>query len=326
MSLTVRRTSSWVLTLAVLIAIVVGVRRLPGSGGLIEELRWLLGGGWASTNVNRATLLLYYTEQTDIAASVEMLRQLLDDPDDRVVTGAYLILTDRLPPTIDKCARDSSPFVDLLVEWREKADARRMIAHADLALSGFHVAGVRAVGNDAWRRVEWDATFAESPIPVRQPDKRCMVAVTLPDARTTFTDGVFRQRWVQKARLDSIYSRWEFVSNPHARPDYRKLREARGEPIRALGDAELAEQLRLTPEELREMLSDPIDEVRWGAGRMLAIAGDARGIPAVCEWLAANPRWAGLMDELMRDLYGPGWRAFGESRGAASQPGEGGGG
>lgn len=84
---------------------------------------------------------------------------------------------------------------------------------------------------------------------------------------------------------------------------------------------ELRKQLWLSVDDLATMLSDPISEVRWGAGRILAVAGDERGLPALREWLKHNPRFTPLADKLMIDLYGPDLRSRSARGSATSQPG-----
>jgi hypothetical protein len=97
--------------------------------------------------------------------------------------------------------------------------------------------------------------------------------------------------------------------------------------LRAIPDAALREQVdQIGFGALLDMLADPIAEVRWGAGRILAVAGDARGVPAFCDWLQHHPRMTANADKLMAALLGRDWRDLCESGSPTSQPspGEGG--
>jgi hypothetical protein len=87
-------------------------------------------------------------------------------------------------------------------------------------------------------------------------------------------------------------------------------------PLVRLSAEQLRAELRVPPERLAELLADPLPAVRQAAGRILALAGDARGLPALDEWRRTR---SGLPPEaraLLADLYGEDWEDALESRSA----------
>lgn len=100
MSRTLRRTLSWLFVLVLIVFAVMGWHHLPGSGGLVDELRWLLARDYVPTSYfNRAAALIHLAEYEQAGTRRRLFEALLSDEDQRVVHSALLLLSDGLKST-----------------------------------------------------------------------------------------------------------------------------------------------------------------------------------------------------------------------------------
>ena len=73
-------------------------------------------------------------------------------------------------------------------------------------------------------------------------------------------------------------------------------------------------------DELSALLDDPVAQVRWAAGRILASSGDQRGLPALSEWLRDDPKAPRSAGKTLEQWFGPDWRKPFEGKAASTQP------
>jgi len=316
MSPVARRTISWLVVLAVLVAVTLVVRRLPGAGGVADELRWLLAcDNPPSRSFNRVSLLIREAEQRQLGARAALFRELLTDDDRRVVRGALVVLADHLRPSGTLHEDLRSVFAD----WFAAAPVRDKIDYLPYSL----ICSARAAG----RATEGDPPLAAitplvgSWVPaLGEDDQRWIIAATLernPDARELTQMLLFRGG----PGADSVVHRLQYLDGvtslkyPDPLDADHKLEPITMDALRA--------QYRLDADRLPAMLSDPLARVRWAAGRILAVCGDERGLPAFDEWLQANRRSRVAGEAIMIDLFGPEWRKRIESGGSTRQAGPG---
>jgi hypothetical protein len=117
MSLRVRRTLSWLGTAAVIAVLASAVRRLPGSGGLYEELHWLLSRAPTTRTLNQAFGLTLLAEQQRLGSTWAAWARLLRDDDPQVVQNALTVLGDKLRSD-PQCRRPEMADVrDVVQDW-----------------------------------------------------------------------------------------------------------------------------------------------------------------------------------------------------------------
>jgi hypothetical protein len=294
MSLATRRTLSWIGTLAVLAAGSIGVARLPGSGGLSSELRWLFG--WpSSANTNRAHVLFQLAARQAPHSQISILESLLSDSDPvaqqaglslsvtmvlgatsnppmmsrREALGPFLHWLARVPP--EKRLRfDPYPLLIAELPGAER-EATGLLTATDL---GWMIAGTGERGLD-WRERADALVFRRAP-----------------------AEPGIRQRLLMLDALQPIPG-----------------------DLAPLTPEDVAAELVPTSEQLLALLGDADTRVSWNAGRILAVSGDSRGVPGVRRWLQWNPQMATCADKLMTALYGPDWRDLCESGSPARESG-----
>lgn len=290
MTLLVQRIASWALTLAAFGGAAYGITHLPGAGGLVEELTCTLKHpirGAQAQNVFSVRLFEHPTTNVHLAKTI---RTLLHDDDPRIVRGTLVALADhcryqQMQGLIGTLAREE---VD---RWWHEAPVADRVAYLPASAQ-------------IWWQVSspYGPTGSYTPHPVTAPDQRWFVAANLtsdPTARELIDRALFGEH-----------------ANPPLRRALLLLYDAAAVP-----QPPTAAELRastippgvLDPDLLITMLDDEIPEVRMGAGRLLALTGDPRGIPAFCEWIDQNPRRAHIAEQLLTDLYGPDWRSHCES-------------
>ncbi len=125
MSRPLRRTLSWVFVLAIVAATLIGWNHVPGAGGVINELRWLL----ARDNVppqyyNRAKGLILLAEADKPGSRVTLFRVLLIDEDPRVARGAAQVIVDSIMAT----GGQPNELSNLFCEWVRSAPGNAKIA------------------------------------------------------------------------------------------------------------------------------------------------------------------------------------------------------
>ena len=315
MSLVLRRGISWVLTLGLLSSLAIGITHLPGSGGTLDEIRWLLRrDGVPSRDLNRASLLIRMLGREAAHTPGQVFQVLFSDKDPRIVHGAMRAFIDQRqfdlggPCPKDMCTAYSN--------WFRRASVAEKTATLP---QSFYICFVLV--NDIYSRtvdpvLPWDPMSSNWPLPATGDDLRWIVAATLQRGereRHAVDLVVFRRDGLSPYDVVQRLRRLDGMSPPinYSPPAVYSAVELK----------ELRKQLWLSVDDLATMLSDPISEVRWGAGRILAVAGDERGLPALREWLKHNPRFTPLADKLMIDLYGPDWRSRSARGSATSQPG-----
>ncbi|MGD8451128.1 MAG: hypothetical protein PVJ57_04865 [Phycisphaerae bacterium] len=266
-----------------LVAASVGWTRLPGVDGVRGELWWQLHrdklGPSDWTQIGR---LVHLTEFEVPGSRAPILKDLLSSGDFVVVDRTLQILSDLLVLR----GADSPNLLALVDGWLQSASADDKLAHRRVlcecgmrraALNGWkHDAQVPAVEDLRWILVATMDPYSMHTMLARDLLPLEADAVRTLSPRQLFLDGVMPA----PAGLGII-----MPGLPPAVP--------LGEPL---------------TESLIALLADPVPEVRWAAGRLLAVAGDARGVPAVIEWLQHEPGRTAVAEKLFSYLYGPEWR------------------
>jgi hypothetical protein len=304
MSRSARRAISWVGTLAVLAGGAIGLAHLPGSGGVGDELRWLLGRDRVSPKqFNRATGLIVLAERQKAGARTALYRDLLRERDPRLVRNAITLLANefgRGHVPDDLAAMFTEWFLASTPEQRLRYQPALLACCEPLLLfRGIDPERGTGPASQPW------------PLPAAVGDYRWLVAGTLwrQHAGRAFADRVvFRPN----ADLDWLSLRLQFLDG-----DAPFLESRHFSPLSA---GRLTATLRPGVGQVVAMLTDTNERVRWGAGRILAAAGDPRGLPALCDWVRHNPQLIPNTDRLMTALFGPNWRALGASSRPTSEP------
>lgn len=329
MSLTLRRSLSWVLTLASLASLGIGTTYLPGAGGVLAEFGWLLARDNSSpAQLNRAFSLLHFAEEDSPGARARLVSALVRNSDLRVVRGCLRCIAPQIP-TPGALSEDVSRA---LREWFRETNTTQKTALLPEAFSCWlaSTGGTQTVtcGNAAFFTVP-----PQDAVPALDPDNRRWIV-----AATAVVHGW--ERWLVEQVVFPDESADPFAVSPFPVPCplyelAQRLRYIDGLSTNAviakqadigelprIATGPLCQLLGIPTGELLSMLFDPIDQVRWGAGRILAVAGDARGLSAFCDWLQHNPRFTANANKLMTDLFGPDWRTHCASGSATSQPGQ----
>lgn len=296
MSLATRRTLSWIGTLAALAAGSIGVARLPGSAGLSSELRWL--NGWPSrANSNRANALFELTERRAPGSQARILDTLLGDSDSDVqrvglrLSAIALLNALRTPPTMSR-EQALGPFL----RWLARVPPEKRLQYDPYPL-----------------------LIAELP----RAQREATGLLTAPDLRWMVTrTGERALDW--RERADALVFR-RAPAEPGIRQRLLMLDALQPIPgdLAPLTPEDVAAELVPTSERLLALLDDADTRVSWSAGRILAVSGDPRGVPAVCRWLQWNPQMVTCADKLMTALFGPDWRDLCESGSPARESGPG---
>jgi hypothetical protein len=287
MSLTTKRTISWLGTLAVLAAFCVGIARLPASGGLVDELRWALGRARGSpASFDHAERLLFAVAHEGLGDPLKVLETLLADEDPFVVHGTLVHIADEfrvLTGLTQGFEDEPPPAVIAFRTWFDRTTPDERLAYLPNTL----LAG--AALPEGWQM---------SPVLTRD-DGRWIVAAALernPDWRTWADRLLFGRADAledQRTRLLVL----DRLEDCDPGPDWPGLQcRYPDEPYALHGD------------DVAAYISDPHEKARWAAGRILTVARDARGLPAFREWLTAHPRIPSDAEKMLTDLFGPDWR------------------
>jgi hypothetical protein len=310
----IRRLASWISLTTLLIAAALAYRLLPGAGGPAEEIRWLLACDYLTAGrSNQAAALLNLAEADSPGTRGAIFRQLLADADRRVVMHAMLLASDEL--------RRSGPRLDVaeaLAAWLSDATVADLVATLPHSLKCLALAVAACEGAN-----ERDDAWSLTKLPGRHA--RWFVAANLEqDIHTRLiADAWLLESLTRPASAAAVESRWQAA--------LERLRAIDG-PGRTWASGRDAPLLppnwaaRLSSDDLAALLDDPIEQVRWGAGRILAAAGDARGLPVLREWLQSHPRRTPEADAVMSGIYGPEWRDLHARSSPTGQPGPGDGG
>jgi len=300
MSVVLRRTASWTATLVLLCAAGVGVRQLPGAGGRIEELRWLLGrAGPVTRHFNQASAIFLDAEAEQWGAGSTLFSTLLTDSDPRVVRNAMMVLGDQM-----RVSPGEDALQEIFLDWFCVASVKHRLA--------FHPgssACCEAILENAARSGPTGTPMASLwPRRLSADDRRWIVAMSLPSVTGRFPCVGKLLATESATGPEMVRSRLWFVD---AGTPIRN--SGIGRRFERLGNDDLRHQLCVDPDDLLDMLSDPLPEVRHGAARILAVAGDERGLKVFCKWLRPACVDNAATEELLSELYGPDWRQGVES-------------
>jgi hypothetical protein len=334
MSLQVQRIVSWIGTLGAAGAIAFGATRLPGAGGLTGEVRWLLGHrppGPIRSSSNPALKLLMLHEAGAAGTASRIFGTLLYDRDPRVVDGVLWLASD-LAVRPRRGFPDVDPWVPDFVRWFNETDARTkeslqaalLTCLLRVILVASFDAGVQGLGHRApttgpiaavrdLRVTDDDLRWLLRATVTGSPVGRIYAFAILLRAESEATCDILATR--ARVLEDPRYTSWGSAAPPGYANQCRR-ETAHTWPHIALANADA----------LAGLTDDADEQVRWAAGRMLAVCGDERGLPAVDEYVRTNPGRAGPVVGLLDDFLGPDWRKPFESGGAARQPGAGDGG
>jgi hypothetical protein len=334
MSLPARRVNSWIGTFAIVAALGAAYTRLPGAGGLTSEVRWLLGHrppGPIRSSSNPALKLLMIREAGAAGTASRIFATLLYDRDPRVVEGVLWLASD-LAVRPRRGFPDVDPWVPDFVRWFNETDARKKESLRDALLTcllrvvlvASFDAGVQGRGH---RAPTTGPTAAVRDLRITDDDLRWMLRATIAGSPATRVDA-----WAVLLRAESDLTVEIVLRRLYLLEDSRRNPSGGAAPLPSEKDCHRqtaptwAHITLANADALAALTRDADEQVRWAAGRMLAVCGDERGLPAVDEHVRNNPGRAGPVVGLLDDFLGPDWRKPFESGGAARQPGAGDGG
>ena len=304
MSRPARRTLSCLFVLAIIVIAVIGWTYLPGSGGVVEELRWLLArDSVPPQHFNRAAGLMLFAEKRTPGARCALFTELLRDKHSNVVPNTLTLLADQLRYLYGQRQsplRVYKPLWSTFDQWFTSLDEDKRRAHRTGILGVLQILYNEHdfLEQDRYRRFLLCATLS------RNPQDRNVGLYLLFGGPVSW--------WETGNRLAVLDGLRPPV--PNGNGDDWKPDPAQWPPW---PDPR-------TPDGF--YLDHPTNEVRWATGRILAVHRDKRGLPAVYEWLQHNPKACDSADKVLTELFGPDWRKPFESGSAASQPGAGDGG
>ncbi len=333
MSLRARRLVSWLGTLGVAGALASGVAHLPGTGGLTGEVRWLLGHrpqGPVRTS-NPVLKLLMIREAAAHGIACPILATLLYDDDPHVVAGVLWLAHD-LAMRPRRAFPDVNPWVPDFVRWFNSANVRTKESLQEALLPCLSRILLMAEFDAGSTSREALAALtgpiaAVRNLNVTDDDLRWLIRASIAasrPAREPAFELVLRAESIRTR--DIVPNRAGFLDNSRFAPWHGAAgpawsAECERNQAGAWSRIELA-----CGDRLAALTRDADEQVRWAAGRLLAVCRDERGLPAMDEYFRSNPGRAGPAIELLSDLFGPDWRKPFESGGAASQRGAGNGG
>lgn len=301
-----RRIVSWVSTLAAGALMLVGAMRLPGARGAEGELRWRLARlASASPRFERdmGLLVAAFADTRLASCAAEARRWLVEAPAELRPRLLHLLWV----PV--RTAASDAPLREVVLDWvmslppAERAALLPGIGELWLAAA----TGSADRGALLFREVQVDVARLAARL---HPDDTAWLALLMSSL-------------AQQAPLEQL----GVLRNDAERDEllFRSLAAA-GAPLRdstgRRGRCRLWYIVDLDAERLAALLDDPSADVRYAAGRTLALAGDARGLARYCEFLDAGPRPDPLADAVLGGIYGPDWRSLCESCRATRLPRE----
>lgn len=263
---------------------------------------------------NQAALVIRETSRHDPGFRARVFTRLLHDHDARVRRGALMLLADHFAVATDAPhgEEDGEEITVVLAEWFDGASLEERLAHLPYSF----VCWLRAHGvapvDDPGVVGQWALDLEALP-----PDElRWLLAVTLERAEPARTFIEFLL--LQAPPADEAARRLRLLDGLDRAATVRTALERR-----ELQPLDVAELLAALPPalDLLDRLGDPNPAVRQAAGRLLAVCGDARGLPGLHEWLRAHLRFSGPVNTLMTALFGDDWRTRDASGGPARDPG-----
>lgn len=289
-----RRATSWLGATIAAAVLVIGLTHLPGSGGVLGELRWSFR--WPTPgNLNRAHVLFELIEQRSPGSQIQILDTLLNAEARTAqeaglsLTAAALRGTQRNPPTATR-EQALAPFLHWLA---------------------------RLAPGERLQFQPYPLLIAELPRAQREAS-----GLLTPADLGWMIAGTAERRSDWRERAEMLVFR-PAPAEPGIRQRLAMLDAARPVPghLAPLAPADVAAELVPPGEELAALLADADPRVSGAAGRILAVSGDPRGVPTLSRWLQQNPQMTAGTNKLMTALFGPDWRDLGESGSPAREPG-----
>jgi hypothetical protein len=280
---------------------VLAYRRLPGHGGAAGELRYLLTRPLLRTgDYNRASQLLMLAEARQPGSRADLLDKLLAEPDPRLRESGLTLLADQ----IETVGRNDSAVIRTFLTWLTRTAEDCKLQHLPQV-----VRCAAAVFNTG----TWPTTGGASlPCTDKQELLRWLVAGTMhaePAVRARACEALAGKMGRQLKEQLGAFEKPLYGSNVGSLVLVK-------EPVHLLAETPM----------LRALLYDPVAQVRWAAGRLLVLAGEPAGVPAVCDWLGHQPVHRQAAEGVLTAIFEERWRGFCESGSPASEPGAGDGG
>lgn len=288
------RWLSWAVTAGVIAAGYFALHRLPGAGGRVDELRWQLGSPrFVGSAVNDAVRLLWDADARAAGGAGRILAALVVDPDPLVASRALGLLASELNRQGAMSLRTDPALREAFAQWLRHASVAEKVGHAELALTcSMHL--VRSTN-----------PLDLGELSLSEDDDAWLLAGLVGDS-------IVGRAWAATLVFQIPPGGQDVPLAERLERTCLGGRRVEGEPerpIRAIPRDALRAQLRLPLERIEALLDSPLPSVRFATGAILAFSGDARGLPATREWLAAH-KLAGTayVEELLSDLFGPEWR------------------
>ncbi len=307
-----RRIISWAAVAAVGVGLYLAAGLLPGARGVEGELRWRIARlGMVSKNFDLDTGVLmsrYLRERPK--ESARAVRRWLDEWPAEELSPLFDVLQ---VPLMGQ--PDDAPLRDVVLDWVVSLPLEERAA----LLPDIGEFWLRAAEPDvppssrAWARHEPKLDVGRLAERL-SPDETAWVALLM--AALDYMRYFDELRFVRgDADRDELLLR-AFC----ARRAFLGEELCRDRPVRR-GPCRLWFIIDVDAERLVALLDDPCEDVRDAAGRMLALAGDPRGLPGYCEFLNA---WGNdpHADRVLESIYGADWRSLSESCRATRLPRE----
>ncbi len=307
----VRRITSWVGTSAVAVGLYLAAGLLPGARGVEGELGWRFARLGTSQKFDRDTTLLVssYLHERPEEAALAVRRWLNEWPADEMWQLFDLLQVPLMG------LPDDAPARDAVLDWVMSLPLEERAA----LLPGIGELWLRAAEPDvppfsrAWARFEPKLDVGRLAERL-SPDETAWVALLMAalEQMRYFDEPHFIRGDADRDELllRSFRARWASWAE-----------ELLGDrPLRS-GPCRLWFIIDVDAERVVALLDDPCEDVRDAAARMLALAGDPRGLPGYCEFLNA---WGNdpHADSVLESIYGADWRSLSESCRATRLPRE----
>jgi hypothetical protein len=281
-------------TLAALLGAGAIAVELPGGVTVAEEVRWRLardpmppGQAHAVTRL----ILLSFASDRDRAA---VFQQLLLDADPTVTRHALVLLGDRLATAARVHGTpDRHEIAAFRAWWNQAALAERI-----------------AAGSPAIRCAQVVLDGAGPAFPATDDDWRWLIASTRvsDEQPRQWIDGLLFASFDPAGPVDGTLRYIDGLFHPPD-PDAFLARLAPADPAAALATVRVPLPL------LRDALTSDLLAVRWCAVRILAVAGDPAGLPALTRpvpWL--DPRGVVRLDRVLARIFGEDWEDLAAGR------------
>lgn len=279
-------------TTAVAALAVAGILRLPG-GTIESELRWSLRrSGDTMQNLNHAYHLLLEADERRPGARAALYRDLLNDDDRHIVYHTLFMLAHDLRFRGDV----DPPLIAVYEAWFEGASESLKIdtlpvsmqCHARVCMLTHPLSDWGLLASSA--DVRW--------ILAATGERSLLAGNKLPP--------LILRHEPPRAGLDSVFLRLLLLDG--IRDSLVPVPSTVPAKVVALTPADIDAELVVSHADLLDALLDSRREVRWGAARLLVVAGDRRGGVAFMEWHRARRQLEPMAAQMLARLYGEDWR------------------